>query len=227
MLVPIRQFLKREGIDITEEKISARKKAMENDPNPFDWYPPKSLTHVMAWESITWKDLRLMIMTDIGMSMWGEREWQRQFPTPQSWNAYCSEKSTEFRDQFGKFTVIPFIISRWPKGAKDEDEAKAMLKEQAKTARKQLMEGKTIDPAVKELKVEILPFSCFGEDNTSHLKELVAGHVSRPLKTGFGWYLLKRLSLTREDMADVLKKKYLFDTRYEAEDRISAETVIK
>ena len=168
-----------------------------------------------------------MIMADIGMSMWGEREWEQEFPTPQSWDAYCSERETEFRDQFGKFTVIPFIIDRWPKSAKNEDEAKAMLKEQAETARKQLMQGKTTDPSMKELKVEILPFSCFGEDNTSHLKELAAGHVSRPLKTRFGWYLLKRLSLTREYIADVLKKKYLSDTQYEAEDRIRAETVIK
>ena len=114
--MPIRQFLKKEGIDIAKEKISARIKVMENDPNPFDWYPPKPLTEVMAWESITRKDLRLMIMTDIGMSMWGEREWQQQFPTLQFWNEYCSEKGREFRNQSGKFARIPFIIDRLETG---------------------------------------------------------------------------------------------------------------
>ena len=227
ILVPIRQFLEKEGIGIAKETISAQIETMKKDPNPFGRYPPKPLTHVMVRQCITWEDLRLMIMTDIGMSMWAKRQWRQQFPTPQSWSAHCSEKAAEFRDQFGKFTIIPFTINRWPKGAKDEDEAKAMLKKQAETARKQLMQGKTTDSSVKELEPEILPFSCFGADNTSHMEELAVGSVSRPLKSGSGWYLLKRLFLTGEDIADVLKNKYLSDTRDETEDRIRTETVIK
>ncbi len=227
MLVPIRQFLKKEGIEIAEKEISARIEALKEDPNPFGHYPPKPLTHVMVRECITWKDLRLMIITDIGMSMWVQRQWRQQFPTPQSWNAYCSGKSAEFRDQFGKFAIIPFTIGRWPKGAKDEDEAKAMLKKQAETARTRLMQGEATDFTAKEPKPEILPFSCFGEDNTPDIEKLAAGHVSRPLETRDGWYLLKRLALTDKDIADVLKNRYLSDTRNETENRIRAETVIR
>jgi hypothetical protein len=122
--------------------------------------------------------------------------------------------------------IIPFIIDRWPEGAKDEEEAKAILKKRAEAARERLSRGESADPSVKERKPEIVPFSCFGEENASDLRELAAGRVSRPLETRYGWYLLKRVSLTEKDVSDLLKSKYLSDTREETENRIRTEAVI-
>jgi hypothetical protein len=225
--VPIRQFLKQEGVSVPKEKTDARIKALKEDPNPFGTPRPTPLTHVMVRECITWDDLRLMIVADIGMGMWAEREWQKQFPTLESWDEYCWQEDSEFRDRFGKFVVIPFILDRWPEGAKDEEEAKAILKKRAEAAREQLSGGKSADPSVRGRKAEIAPFSCFGEDNASHLKALAAGHVSRPMEVRYGWYLLKRVSLTEKDVSDFLKGKYLSDTREEAENRIRTEAVIE
>jgi parvulin-like peptidyl-prolyl isomerase len=227
MLVPIRQFLEEEEISVPKEKIDARIENLKQDPNPFGGYRPIPLIEVMVRECITWEDLRLMITADMGMSMWVERQWQEEFPTPESWTGYCREKDAECRGRFGKFVIIPFTMNHWPEGAKNETEARSILKKQAETAKEQLTRGTSTDPSIQELEPRVIPFSYFGEDQASHLRELTRGHVSRPLETRFGWYLLKRDSMTAKDVSDLLKDMFLSDAREETENRISTEAVIE
>ncbi len=126
-LIPLRQFLKSERIEITAEEIDKRIEELKAQPNPFGRHPPKPLTHVMVRECISPGDLRLMVLVNAGMARWAEAQWKKKWPDAETWSDHCRAERPNLIREFGKFRWMSFSMSRWPKGAKDEGEALAML----------------------------------------------------------------------------------------------------
>ena len=232
-LIPLRQFLDREGVAVTPDEIERRITAMKAEPNPFGRHPPKPLTHVMVRECMSWSDVRLLIRTDLGMQKWAEREWQRKWPSREAWAEYCRVEKTSFADRYGKFRRLSFSMSRWPKGAKDEEEALAMLKQEAERAKARLDAGETFaqagasvlpaagaaDPAP----AAVLPFDFLGPQQMDALRRLPAGETSAPLPARFSWEILRKETVSDEDMGEVLKREFVARKRLEAEDTVAKE----
>jgi hypothetical protein len=232
--VPLRQFLDREGITVTKKEIDAEIEIMKKDPNPFGKAPPKPVCAVMVRDVITWSDLRLMLRVDLGMDRWAEKQWKEKWPTEEEWKGYCRDEEKAFRERFGKFSRMSFSISKWPKGAKNEEEALRILKERADAAAKKLAAGGKFDEVVKDPAVNgeiaaasILPLAVFGPDHTESLKDLPVGGTTEPMKTPFSWEIVRRERLTPEDLQEVLKLRFLVETKMELQRKVAAEAKIE
>ncbi len=232
--VPLRQFLDREGVAVSKKEIDEEIEIMKKDPNPFGKAPPKPISAVMVRDCITWSDLRLMLRVDLGMDKWAERQRKEKWPTEDSWKEYCRGEEKTFREQYGKFSRLSFSISRWPQGAKDEEDALRILKERADAAAKKLSSGEDFEKVAKDPAVageiaaaQILPLTAFGPDHTKALEKLAAGGTTDPMKTPFSWEIVRKERLAPEDLSEVLKLRFLVRTRVEAEKKVGSETKIE
>jgi hypothetical protein len=232
--VPIRQFLDKEGIEVTKEEIEAEIERMKKDPNPFGKAPPKPVCAVMVRDCITWSDLRLMLRVDIGMEKWVEKQWKEKWPTENEWKEYCTQEEKGFGESYGKFGRLSFSISKWPKGAKDEADALRILKERADAAAKKLSDGGKFEEVAKDPAVageiastQILPYRALGPDHTETLKNLPVGGTTEPVKTPFSWEIIRREKLTPEDLSEALKLRFLMQLRMEAQQKVASEAKIE
>jgi hypothetical protein len=230
-LLPQRQFLDREGVEVAPAEIDARIAQMKRDPNPFGRHPPKPLLDVMTRECIPWEELRLMIRVDLGMRRWAERQWDRRWPSAAAWASRAAEQRTEFDRRYGRFRRLAFSLERWPAGARDEDEAMAALREQASRARERLDRGEDFDAVAAELRGpaagapgsgagEVLPFTCLGDANVEALRGLAEGAASAPVQTRFAWIILRREPATDADVRQTLREEFILSVRSEKEKEI-------
>jgi hypothetical protein len=232
--VPLRQFLDAEGITVSKQDVDKRIEEMKKEPNPFGKAPPKPLRAVMVRDCMTWGDLRLMLRVHIGMERWARRQWKDRWPTEDAWKEYCLGERRTFLERFGKFTRLSFTLSRWPKGARDEQEAMRLLKKGADTAIERLNAGGRVqdvaqDPTIngKLVAAEILPLGAFGAGHTEMLRELAAGQAFGPIRTRFGWEVLVRKALSTQELSEALKLQFLVRTRIETERKIVSEARIE
>jgi hypothetical protein len=235
-LVPVRQFLEREKVEVAAAEIDARIAAMKAEPNPFGVSPPKPMHQVMARQVMSMDDVRLMVRIELGLAKWAEREWRKKWPTDKEWSAYVAEKRAGIEEEAGRFSRIPFSLSRWPKGAKDEDEALAMLKEQAAAARKRIAAGEAFEDVAAEVrgvKKEALPapamvrYEILGEKTGAALREMPAGSVSEPLPSRSGWDLWRKEPLGDAEASAALKADFVAGLRAETLRRVAAEAKIE
>jgi hypothetical protein len=232
--VPLRQFLDREGIKISKEEIDEEIERMKKDPNPFGKAPPKPVCAVMVRDCITWKDLRLMLRVNLGMEKWVERQWKEKWPTEEKWKEHCRDEENTFREGYGKFGRLSFSISKWPKGAKDEQDAMRILKKRADAAAKKLSSREDFEKVAKDPAVageivpgRVLPLGIFGPEHTETLRKLPAGGTTEPIRTAFSWEIVRRERLTPEDLSEVLKLRFLVRTRMETEKKVAEEAKIE
>jgi hypothetical protein len=232
--VPLRQFLDREGIKISKEEIDREIERMKKDPNPFGKAPPKPVCAVMVRDCITWKDLRLMLRVDLGMEKWVEKQWKEKWPTEEEWKEHCRDEEKAFRERYGKFGRLSFSISKWPKGAKDEEDAMRILKERADAAAKKLSSGEGFEKVAKDPAVageivpgRVLPLGLFGPEHTETLKKLPVGETTGSIRTPFSWEIIRMEKLTPKDLSEALKLRFLMQTRMQAQQKVTSEAKIE
>ncbi len=236
-LLPMRQFLDREGIEVRNDEIDARIQEMERHPNPFGVSPPKPLAHVMVRQCLPMEDLRLLVRIELGMQKWALREWERRWGKAQAWESYCTEKRTAWEERCGKFRRLWFSLEQWPAGARDEDEAMERLKERAEKAWQAMEEAERFQPvadgAVRagEARLSesavILPYDFWGPEQVARIRGLKVGKFSEPIRTRFGWEIVLREAITDEDVRAALKADFLKQCREDMETRITREAEVR
>ena len=127
-LVPERQFLTKNKIDISDEELTKRIDEIKAHPNPFGKSPPKPLAHVMVRDCMPWYDVRLIVKTNLGFIKFAEQDFRKKWPTDEDWMEHAKSERTTFEETHGKFRRISFSFAQWPKGAKTETEALVLLK---------------------------------------------------------------------------------------------------
>lgn len=233
-LLPVKQFLAKEGIAVKDYEIEKRLDEMKADPDPFRQSPPKPLKHVMVRQAITFPDVKLMILTELGMQKWVEREWRKKWPTDKEWMTYCGEERAVFDKEFGKFTVLHFSLASWPKGAKDETEAMEILGKQAEAAKKMLDAGESFEKVAAELKggkeapkPALLPVGFLGEKNADAVRGIPEGKTSEPLRTPMAWLLVRRDAVADEDISLALKQRWQAKLRADTMQKIAGDAKLE
>jgi hypothetical protein len=213
-IVPLRQFLDREGVKVSAKEIDAEIERMKKLPSPLGATPPRPLRAVMVRDCITWNDLRPMIRVDIGMKRWAETRWRKTWPTDVAWEEHCRREGRALRNRIARFRRLSFGLSPGPKGAADEDEAMSILKRRAADAARKLAAGTPLDAVAKDANVqgtvaaEILPFDVFGPDRAHELRSLPLGKATSPISTRFGWHILLKEPLSASDRERELKSRF-------------------
>lgn len=231
-LLPVRQFLKKENVSVSEVDIEQQIAAMRTDPNPFHVSPPKSMLQVMVRRVISMDDLKLLILTDLGMSQWAKLELKRQWPAERDWAGYCQMEQSAFVEKYGKFKRLSFDLSSWPKGAKDETEALDLLHQQAVAAKQRLDRGEDFDAIMLDIKkgdknnlppAGLISFEALTAENATKLRALPDGGTTEPLKMMQSWEIFRKEVLTDNEIAAALKVQVLARLRDEKEKQIAAE----
>lgn len=231
-LIPVRQFLDREGVAVPAAEIDARIEAMKADPNPFGVSPPKPMNQVMARRAMSPDDVRLAVRIELGLARWAERERLKKWPSGKEWAAHAADRRAAFEKEHARLSRISFSLSRWPKGARDEPEALELLRQQAAAARRRIAAGESFEALAAEVRgvnrealpePAVVPYAALGGETAEALRKLPEGGVSDPLPSPVGWSLWRKEPMSDAQASEAIKRDFLAGLQAEALRRIAAE----
>jgi len=238
--IPIQQFMKTQGIEVTQKEIDDDIADLRKNP-PSAGCPCcryESLDQYMKLNYITPAELVRMSRTQIGLRKYLEAEWQKAYPTAEARAALLMEKRPDFDKQYTKAYHIFFNVIQDPDFKRDADATSRKKQKLAETAWNRLQRGEAFEAVAKSMSEDrvsgpqggalgLIPKDVFGKEFTDALARLTPGTYSKPIQSTWGWHIIRREEMTDDDLLSVLKDDFLGQKAADLLDRLDKERKVE
>jgi parvulin-like peptidyl-prolyl isomerase len=220
--IPLEQFLKAQKIEVTQKEI-------DDDIADLRKNPPaagcmccryESVEQYMKLNYITPAELERMSRTQLGIRKYLEAEWQKAYPTAEARTALAKEKRPEFEKKYTKAYHIFFNAFQDPEFKKDAEAVTKKKQKLAEEAWNRLQKGEAFDAVAKAMSEDrvssaqggflgYIPKDVFGKEFAAALVSLTPGTYSKPVQSTWGWHIIRRETMTDDDLLSILKDDFM------------------
>ena len=195
--IPLEQFLKAQKIEVTQKEI-------DDDIADLRKNPPaagcmccryESVEQYMKLNYITPAELERMSRTQLGIRKYLEAEWQKAYH-------------------------IFFNAFQDPEFKKDAEAVTKKKQKLAEEAWNRLQKGEAFDAVAKAMSEDrvssaqggflgYIPKDVFGKEFAAALVSLTPGTYSKPVQSTWGWHIIRRETMTDDDLLSILKDDFM------------------
>jgi hypothetical protein len=220
-IVAIRQYFKEQHIDISDEEV-------ERQVNELRINPPaagcaccrfKSLEEYMVAALMTMKDLRDSIRNEFGMDKCVDALWNAEFPIGEKRNSLLAENRKRIERDYMKISHIFFNTVQQPDYETNPDGVREKAKTKAMNVLQRLQKGEEFANLAKEYSEDAfsrpeggdlgcVPKEIFGPALPKAVQQLKPGELSQPVESSWGFHIIRRETISDQDILSVLESDY-------------------
>jgi hypothetical protein len=218
----IHQFLSGHKLFASESEIDAGVQWLKENP-PSAGCPcclyAGGLAGYLAANSMDMKELREKLGNNIGLKVYLSSLWEKQYPAGEKRDAFVRGEKTRICKEYVKASHILFktvyaaATLTGPVVPKDK-------KAEAVAAWQKLKQGASFEAVARERSEDdmtrseggelgCIPVSAFGMEFEEAVTALAPGAYSRPIESMYGFHIIRRETMSDEDIAQVAKEEYM------------------
>jgi len=238
--VPLLQFLKSQNIEVAQQEIDDDIADLKKNP-PTAGCPCcryESIEQFMKLNYITPAELERMSRSQLGLRKFLDAEWQKAYPSAEARAAIVKEKRPDFEKKYMKAYHIFFNEVQDPDFKRDATAVSQKKRKLVEEAWTRLQKGETFEAvakAVSEDKVSaaqggflgFVPQDAFGKTFADTLAQLAPGTYSKPVESTWGYHIIRRETMTDDDLLAILKDDFQGRKAAELFDKLDGERKVK
>jgi hypothetical protein len=234
----LRQFLERKKVRVDEAEVENEFEALKKTPPAAgcSCCRYQSLEQFLTSNFYTVKEFKDTLRIENGLTEYLEERW-RQKSAKQAQEMLAAEEAG-IRDQYVKASHVFFNIIQDPEFFREPEEVVRRKEQQARKAWQLLEDGASFDRVAREFSEDqvtrgeggtlgMIPKSTFGLQVEEALASLAPGGYSRPVRSPFGFHIIRREPVGREDILLVLKTDFIEKERGALVEEIMEEATIE
>ncbi len=232
------QFLERKKVRVDEAEVENEFEALKKTPPAAgcSCCRYQSLEQFLTSNFYTVEEFKDTLRIENGLTEYLEERWRQKSETQAEPLLAAGEAG--IRDQYTKASHIFFNIIQDPAFFQEPDQVVGRKEQQAQKAWQLLEEGASFDRVAREFSEDqvtraeggmlgMIRKSAFGLQVEEALASLAPGRYSKPIRSPFGFHIVRREPVGREDFLQVLKEEFIEKERGGLVEEIVAEATIE
>ncbi len=233
----LRQFLEGKKVRVDEEKVENEFAALKKLPPASGCFCHRyqSLEQFLTSNFYTVEEFKDTLRIEIGLTVYLEERWRQKSETQAEQMLAAGEPG--IRDQYVKASHVYFSIIQDPEFFQKFDQVVRRKEQQALKAWRLLEDGESLDRVAREFSEDqatraeggslgMIRKSAFGFKVEEALASLPPGSYSKPIRSPFGFHIIRREPVEREDILLLLKTDFIEKEREALVEEIMAEATI-
>jgi parvulin-like peptidyl-prolyl isomerase len=236
-----RQFLRAQHALITEREIDQAVAEMEKNP------PSKgcaccrysSLDAYLAQSGMTYDDLRDDILVQKGTERYLTAEWSRKYPDAKSQSKLIAAARKRTEQEYTRAWHIFFNTFQQVGAQKDPAEVDRTARRHADAAWQRLQHGESFAAVAKDVSEDQTSRSeggalgsirknAYGKEFEATLGTLKPGEVSQPIKSPYGYHILKWEPLVSDrELVRIAQQEFIANERLKLYERIQKSATVE
>jgi hypothetical protein len=216
-----RHFLKAQKVEVSAEDVNKELEGYRKNPPPMSCGCCRyaSLEQFFQATNFTLEEFRESIRLQKGMDVYFERLWNEKYPQKEALNQLSMSRFPDYSGKYYKLYQIIFVIK--PGGNPDRQQLDAS--EKAKKAYERLQKGEAFETVAKEMSDDKVVAEKGGyaglvriDEAWPEMQRIEVGAYSKPIEMAFGFMIVKKLSITQDDVTELLKDEFISQKYNEA-----------
>jgi hypothetical protein len=239
-LISIKQYLKEQHINISDEEVEKQVAELRINPPAAGCAccRYKSLEEYLAAALFTMKDLRDNIRNELGMDKYITALWDADFPIGEKRDGLLAENRKRIENDYSKISHIFFNTVQQPDYQTNPDGVREKAKVKAVNVLGKLQKGEEFTKLAKEYSEDAfsrtkggdlgcIPNEIFGPELAKAVQQLKPGELSQPVESPWGFHIIRRETISEQDMMSVLESDYKEKKAKEINDGIKMDLYVE
>ena len=235
----LRQFLRDAKVTVPEADLDKAVAELRK-------YPPtagcaccryESLEQFMDANNLDLKELRSILTNDLGLQKYVLAQWDKDNPPGPARAEKIRAERPRLEEQYVKISHIFFKTYQNPKFATNPEEARKAALAKAQAAWDDVRKGKAFEDVAKASSEDAVSApkggslgcvssNAFGQDFARVVAKLKPGEISKPFESPWGYHVVRRDTVTDDDVMDLLKSEYEDGKRADVLNSVKAEAKV-
>lgn len=220
--VAIKQFLAKNGVKVSEDRIDQQVKELEKNPPsmgcPCCTY--SSLSAYLDAVGYTRENLRQDIRNQLGLNDYAKVSWRKKYPTKADVLKEIGSESKYIKAHYINAWQIFFNTFQQPGYNTNPDQINKMASMKAQKAWNSLQQGKSFDAVAKSVSQDMtsnrkggslgaIDRNAYGQEFESAVEKLKPGVYSKPIHTSWGYHIIKWQPMSDDDIVKFCESYFI------------------